>query len=63
MKFEEILQVLDVLTLVEVTTASNKTLFKGRLIDIKPAETKNYRVVEIYPCSDGKETYLEITVY
>ena len=63
MKFEELLNVLDVLTWVEVLKTGDGIVYKGRLKDINATEMADYRVYKVMPCATSRETYLEIDVY
>ena len=63
MRFEELLNVLDVLTWVEVLKTGDGIVYKGRLKDIKPLEMVDYNVYRVIPCATSRETYLEIDVY
>jgi hypothetical protein len=63
MRFEELLNVLDVLTWVEVLKTGDGVVFKGRLKDINPMDMNEYRVYKVMPCATSRETYLEIDVY
>lgn len=63
MSFDELINIVDCMTMVEVVKADKETLFEGRLIDVKPNSLARYTVYNIIPCGNGKETYLEIDVY
>ena len=66
MMFDEILKVLDVMTLVEVVKASSvndKIVYTGRLKDIDSIKMLDYKVYKVMPCSTSRETYLQIDVY
>lgn len=62
MKFEQLISVLDVLTLVEIVKTGYGTIYNGRLKDIKPQKFVDYRVYQVLPCATSRETYLEIRV-
>lgn len=63
MRFEELVNVLDVLTWVELLKTGDGVVYKGRLKDINLIDMADYRVYKVLPCATNRETYLEIDVY
>lgn len=63
MRLEDLIRVVDVLTVVEIIKTGDRTLFKGKFKDIQFSEMTQYNVYRINPCSTSRETYLEIDVY
>lgn len=62
-KIEELVKVLDVFTQVEIIRTGDRTLFIGKVKDIKTHEFDEFFIYKIMPCSNSRETYLEIDVY
>lgn len=62
-KIDEFVKLLDVFTRVEVVKNGDRTLFNGKVKDLKLQELYEYHICKIIPCSTSRETYLEIDVY
>lgn len=62
-KLEDLIPLIDVLTVVEIIKTGDRTIFKGRLKDLKPQEIMELSAYRIIPCATARETYLEIGVY
>lgn len=63
MRYDELVKVLDVLTMVEIVKTGDRTIFKGKVKDSKPQDLTDLCVYRVIPCATSRETYLEIDVY
>ena len=61
MRLDELIKVIDVLTVVEIVKNGDRTIYKGTLKDIK--DMQELRVYRISPNSSSRQLYLEIDVY
>ena len=61
MRLDELIKVVDVLTVVEIVKNGDRTIYKGTLKDIK--DMQELRVYRISPNSSSRQLYLEIDVY
>jgi hypothetical protein len=61
MRIDELIKVIDVLTVVEIVKNGDRTIYKGTLKDIK--DMQELRVYRISPNSSSRQLYLEIDVY
>ena len=62
MRLEELLQVLDAYTTIEVCNASGDTLFVGLPAQVKLADRQK-KILSLVPQSNSKEAYIEVVVY
>lgn len=63
LKIEELVKTLDVFTRVEIIKTGDRTIFSGKVKDIKIQDLEEFHIYKIMPCSTSRETYLEIDVY
>ena len=61
MRLDELIKVIDVLTVVEIVKNGDRTIYKGTLKDVK--DMQELRVYRISPNSSSRQLYLEIDVY
>ena len=61
MRLDELIKVIDVLTVVEIVKNGDRTIYKGTLKDIK--DMQELRVYMVSPNSSSGQLYLEIDVY
>lgn len=61
MRLDELIKVIDVLTVVEIVKNGDRTIYKGTLKDIK--DMQELRVYRVSPNSSSRQLYLEIDVY
>lgn len=63
LKIDDLIKTLDVFTRIEIIKTGDRTIFSGKVKDVKIQDLEDLHIYKIMPCSTSRETYLEIDVY